>query len=193
MLEAIKQQQKLMYAPKEYIAFPNALTKEQCQEILDYTEGKWEIAETVANTKEISGRIRQSDVVWCTKQKFFQMVDGLVNDANSVADWNFQTDAIEDLQITRYKKGGFFNYHADTNGFTRLSSTNKVRKLSVSIILNDEFEGGEFEFLGHQKPVETNGVGTVIIFPSYMVHRVRPIKNGTRYSLVAWICGEPFV
>ena len=171
MLEAIKQQQKPMYAPKEYIAFPNALTKEQCQEILDYTEGKWESAETVAKTKEISGRIRQSDVVWCTKQKFFQMVDGLVNDANSVADWNFQTDSIEDLQITRYKKGGFFNYHADTNGF----------------------EGGEFEFLGHQKPVETNGVGTVIIFPSYMVHRVRPIKNGTRYSLVAWICGEPFV
>ena len=74
-----------------------------------------------------------------------------------------------------------------------MGSSNKVRKLSMTIILNDEFEGGEFELLGHQKPVEENGMGTVIIFPSYMVHRVRPITSGTRYSLVAWICGEPFV
>ena len=36
-------------------------------------------------------------------------------------------------------------------------------------------------------------MGTVIVFPSYMVHRVRPVTKGTRYSLVSWFCGEPFV
>ena len=192
MIEAIKKEETT-YEPKEYIAFPNYLSKKECQEILDFAEGKWETAETVAKTKEMSNQIRQSDVVWCTKLKYFEMVQGLIAQANSVAEWSFAIDAIESLQITRYKKGGYFDYHADTNGFTRMGSSNKVRKLSMTIILNDEFEGGEFELLGHQKPVEENGMGTVIIFPSYMVHRVRPITSGTRYSLVAWICGEPFV
>ena len=34
--------------------------------------------------------------------------------------------------------------------------------------------------------------GTIIVFPSYLVHRVKPVVKGTRYSLVVWFCGEPF-
>jgi predicted 2-oxoglutarate/Fe(II)-dependent dioxygenase YbiX len=34
--------------------------------------------------------------------------------------------------------------------------------------------------------------GTLIAFPSFMLHEVSPIKKGTRYSLVAWITGENF-
>ena len=72
-------------------------------------------------------------------------------------------------------------------------TVNKVSKLSLTIILNDDFEGGEFEFHNNHSPIKENGVGTAIVFPSYLVHRVRPITKGTRYSLVSWFCGEPFV
>ena len=67
----------------------------------------------------------------------------------------------------------------------------KTRKLSMSIILNDDYEGGEFEFYGHKKSIKPTK-GTVIVFPSYMVHRVKPVTKGIRYSVVAWFCGEPF-
>jgi PKHD-type hydroxylase len=34
--------------------------------------------------------------------------------------------------------------------------------------------------------------GTVIAFPSYVLHRVTPIIAGTRKSLVVWITGPKF-
>ena len=34
--------------------------------------------------------------------------------------------------------------------------------------------------------------GSVIIFPSFNWHRVQPVTNGTRYSLVMWTLGKPW-
>ena len=34
--------------------------------------------------------------------------------------------------------------------------------------------------------------GTAIAFPSYVLHGVKPVTTGTRYSLVAWITGPEF-
>lgn len=36
------------------------------------------------------------------------------------------------------------------------------------------------------------GRGSVIIFPSYVWHRVKPVTRGKRYSLVVWNLGHPF-
>jgi PKHD-type hydroxylase len=38
----------------------------------------------------------------------------------------------------------------------------------------------------------TKKQGTVIVFPSYVLHEVTPITQGTRHSLVAWLAGDPF-
>ena len=67
----------------------------------------------------------------------------------------------------------------------------KTRKLSMTIVLNKNYEGGEFEFFSETDLIKEK-TGTVIVFPSYMVHRVNPITKGTRYSLVVWFVGEPF-
>ena len=34
--------------------------------------------------------------------------------------------------------------------------------------------------------------GSIVVFPSFIWHRVKPITKGTRYSLVMWNCGYPF-
>ena len=39
---------------------------------------------------------------------------------------------------------------------------------------------------------ETTMQGTIIIFPSMLQHRVTPVTNGTRYSLVQWFSGPNF-
>ena len=73
-----------------------------------------------------------------------------------------------------------------------------VRKLSMSVLLNDNFEGGAFEFATYGKedciitPIEVEA-GSVIVFPSWMEHRVAPVTKGIRYSLVTWFVGPPFV
>ena len=34
--------------------------------------------------------------------------------------------------------------------------------------------------------------GSIIVFPSFVWHRVKPVTSGTRYSLVVWHLGRPF-
>ena len=73
-----------------------------------------------------------------------------------------------------------------------------VRKISVSAILNDGYEGGElmFRFLDQKSNVKevtiSPELGDVVIFPSYLDHKVAPVTKGIRYSVVAWYGGPPF-
>jgi PKHD-type hydroxylase len=94
------------------------------------------------------------------------------------------------LQFTRYiAPGQHYDWHMD-RGF--LSPT---RKLSLSVQLSDPktYKGGDLQFkFGRKDETVKRERGIVTFFPSYTLHRVRPVTEGTRYSLVAWISGPPF-
>ena len=65
-----------------------------------------------------------------------------------------------------------------------------LRHISISICLNNDFEGGEFVFdiPGGEMTVPQN-VGDAIVFPSNFMfpHQVNKIINGPRYALVGWV------
>jgi PKHD-type hydroxylase len=70
-----------------------------------------------------------------------------------------------------------------------------VRKLSLSLLLNDDFEGGEFHInQGNEKQpiIVPTKKGRAILFPSFMIHRVTPVTKGIRRSLVVWVLGPKF-
>ena len=62
------------------------------------------------------------------------------------------------------------------------------RVLSISFLLNDNYEGGEFSFFGgeHILPKET---GSAIVFPSNFCfpHAVLPVTKGDRHAIITWI------
>jgi len=68
-----------------------------------------------------------------------------------------------------------------------------MRKISmvISITDPDTYEGGEFEFIDGTKP-DLKPRGSVLVFPSFVRHRVTPVTTGTRYSLVNWFVGNKF-
>jgi PKHD-type hydroxylase len=78
-----------------------------------------------------------------------------------------------------------------------------MRKLSYSILMNPgEYEGGDFihkvgrKDVGHLEGCKEQGqavtAGTMILFPSYILHRVAEVTSGTRYSMVGWAHGNSF-
>ena len=73
-----------------------------------------------------------------------------------------------------------------------------VRKISLSAVLNDGYEGGDLLFRSledHSEVKETSirpEKGDLVIFPSYIDHKVAPVTKGIRYSVVAWYGGPPF-
>tara|TARA_R110000787_G_scaffold284741_1_gene398860 strand:+ start:1629 stop:2240 length:612 start_codon:yes stop_codon:yes gene_type:complete len=198
-LNGITLETQVKNALHPYWEFKNEINKKTCKKIIGLGNKKWIEArinkcESTNNVVDTNKRI--TDVAWCNEQWLYEIVWNYLHSANLNSNWNFQIDSCEPMQITRYKKNGHYDFHNDGNGFTRFEVpenkfiNGKTRKLSMTIVLNDDYEGGEFEFFDDKKLIKEK-TGTIIVFPSYQVHKVRPVTKGTRYSLVVWFCGEP--
>jgi len=160
---------------------------------------------------------RKSDIVWMADRWIYKEIHPLIHEANRKAGWNFEWDWSESCQFTKYGVGQYYGWHCDSweepykrdklEDGTYPLDHGKIRKLSVTISLNDpdEYDGGNLEFdfrndidfdrnRKHKAKActEIRPRGSIIVFPSFVWHRVAPVTRGTRYSLVIWNLGKPF-
>lgn len=98
--------------------------------------------------------------------------------------YRFDVSGHEQLQLAEYRSGDEYDWHLDFG-----PKEAAKRKLSASIQLSKPniYDGGDLQFWGG-KPV-TREQGALIIFPSYILHRVTLVTRGVRHSLVAWAIG----
>ena len=137
--------------------------------------------------------IRRSEVLWLDTPEYqwvFERLWQVATEANKV--YQYRIDRFEGpVQLTIYdsKNQGFYRWHSD------IAPRSTKRKISITMPLNEpsEYEGGSLEFNGSGSPSEVpQHQGTVITFPSFVLHRVTPVTRGKRFSLVAWITGPPW-
>tara|TARA_X000000368_G_scaffold400948_1_gene373322 strand:- start:62 stop:685 length:624 start_codon:yes stop_codon:yes gene_type:complete len=200
-----------------YWYFQSAIPPKICDDIIEYGKSQQEqIALTgdydpntigEKDIKDVSKK-RKSNVVWMDDPWIYKEIHPLVHAANQNAGWNFQWDFSESCQFTKYKLNQFYDWHCDSwnkpyDKPNEPNSHGKIRKLSVTVSLSDEteYEGGDFEFDfrsaddGSNQPQickEIKPKGSVVVFPSFVWHRVKPVISGTRYSLVMWNLGQPW-
>jgi PKHD-type hydroxylase len=178
-----------------YYKFEQGFSLELCNDIRTRLQDV-PLIDGVVSDGLIRTDIRVSQVYWLPKtQKFldvYSKIFELVGHSNDVF-FNFHLDAInENIQYTVYDSSykGYYGWHLD------VGQHNSRRKLSVVVQLSDpsEYEGGELQiWTGTKEPtVVEKEKGTVIIFPSYLLHQVTPVTKGTRRSLVLWVEGPPF-
>ena len=95
----------------------------------------------------------------------------------------FDTTNLYDFQFTEYDKGGHFDWHVD--------STKEIysdRYYSCIILLNENYDGGELEVKEKYETITIQkNTGDLILFPSIYLHRVSPVLEGKRYTLVNWV------
>jgi len=161
------------------------------------------------NKKEIKNlkKKRDSSIVWMNDRWIYKEIQPYVNLANRNAEWNFNWDWSESCQFTKYKPGQYYDWHCDSwEGVYKEKgpTQGKIRKLSVTVSLSDEkdYTGGELEFdFRNNDPHKKRNVGvckdilpkgSLVVFPSFVWHRVKPVTKGVRYSLVVWNLGYPF-
>jgi len=190
--------------------FQSAIDQQTCNKIIQLDQRKFQpgyIKHVKLPLKELR-ETRNSHVKFSNQQWLFDLINPYMAKANRDAGWNFQTDWIEAVQIARYAKNEFYNWHVDQDSkpypptARNKNQRGKTRKLSMTINLTDPttYKGGrmQFEFPKVSKEpvvrecVPARAQGSVIVFPSFILHRVTPVTEGTRYSLVAWFLGEPF-
>lgn len=148
-------------------------------ENLENVEGK--VDHSVRNSKV--GFFNANTDAW-----LFHMLWGYMTKANINADWNFDIEGQQPPQFTTYEKDYFYDFHEDGT-----FHQDGMRKLSMTVILSDSanYDGGEFVFETGEDEVFKNQ-GTVIVFPSFIRHRVNLVTKGIRYSLVNWFDGPAF-
>ena len=165
-------------------------------------------------------RQRNSEVCWIDEPWLYEILNPYIHTANINANWNFNWEWNEVAQFTHYKKGQFYNWHQDDWGGEKYVSKDehpnsnlatehkgyvgRVRKLSSIIQLTDpkKYSGGELEFffpsgrpdkkLATRICKEFKPRGSIVIFPSFLYHRIRKVTRGERNSLVCWSLGKPW-
>ncbi len=159
----------------------------------------WDDDKTIKATlggdeKEYDDELRQSSVMFLDDsqemQWIYEKLKMIAISANQERYWFDLLGFHQELQLTRYSEGDFFDWHLDF-GAAEISA----RKLSVTVQLSDpdEYEGGDLEFMINHKTVKApREKGTIVVFPSFIMHRVTPITKGTRQSIVGWVSGPPY-
>jgi len=171
-------------------------TVKLCKEIIDLSstlkkeQGKISHKEK----KEVREQIhRRATINWIPFNKMQPMYDDLIYLIQKINRNHFGFSNIqitEKAQVSEYSKGQFYHWHTDST--IDMDREPPVRKLSMTLLLNDpsEFEGGNLEIAG--KNMSHMKQGHAAIFASFLQHRVTPVTKGVRKSLVVWFGGEPF-
>ena len=95
----------------------------------------------------------------------------------------FMTDT-NNIRIIKYGVGEYIRDHSDVEGNIRGSLT---------INLNDNYEGGEFRFFGGREKVSLSA-GEAMLFPAepVWIHGTEPITKGARYTINCFLAqGKP--
>ena len=171
---------------------------QQCQNIIDIGhQQKSEEAKvgTMAKGGTHDTKKRITTISWIPFKALPDMYRIIERTMKQVNGNHFGYDGMqitEMAQFTEYPKGGFYDWHMDAE--VNCQYEPPVRKISMTILLSpdNEFEGGDLEFMteGNKPPQLLQG--QAIFFCSLLRHRVAKVKKGIRRSLVMWFGGPPF-
>jgi len=181
-----------MYLNNLFHIRENIVSDDFCNEIIENGEAK-----IFENGKLSGGDInnRSSKVSWINDKKFQTPLSQFVQSANTESNWNFSLKEFEELQYTLYNVGDHYDWHHDCHNKPYENKT--IRKLSFTLCLNDEYEGGNFSIWDadpRKKEIKTKTIklkkGEMLVFPSHLWHKVDKVTKGTRKVLVGWVVGN---
>jgi PKHD-type hydroxylase len=176
-----------------YAYWDDAFTTEECRQIIDIGNQRILNKGLIENGVD-DDATRKSEIVWLYAVDDLDWVCRRITDiVLNLNDRFFNFDLFgmcEGMQFTKYSApDGHYNSHVD------MIHGGPVRKLSLTLQLSPEsdYSGGDLILqLDHKSTVMNKKQGHVAVFPSYVLHKVNPVTEGTRYSLVTWITGRPF-
>ena len=171
------------------LLFDNFLSKEECEQLLASYANNMKIAGV--GKGNVSKNIRSAKAVTIKKTEpiVSKVIDFCLE--KNQDNWNFDIHDIRGFQLIRYDEGDHYDWHLDIG-----KGKSHFRKLSFVVLLSDPstYEGGDLVLRpGHEEKSIPFSVGDLVIFPSFILHKVEPVIQGFRYVLVGWLVGNrPF-
>jgi len=175
-----------------YWNFPNAFPQEAAKRVIENAEqrDKEEATIGVGTTGVLNKEVRDvKKILLPPWGGLGAQMAGMALEANRQA-WKFNLSHANQCEYLIYDIAGHYHPHIDT---AMDPKQEECRKLTVLAFLNDDFEGGRlFLQVGHEKMYPIQKAGTVLVFPSFILHGVEPVVKGIRRSIVTWMVGPWF-
>lgn len=171
-----------------------AFTAEECQRIIDMSKDVYSTKPSVGSdsTQEYKSEIREVELfelkISHESEWLFTKIAEAVGTANAEYYRYDLLGITHSLQLLRYKSDdeAHYDWHIDMG-----NESSATRKISISVPLNEDYTGGELEIWDNGVLREGNReMGSINMFPSYSLHRVKKVESGERWSLVIWIHGS---
>jgi PKHD-type hydroxylase len=176
-----------------HVIYKKVFSPDECRAIINF-EGKLVTAPFYGAEEKQKGTTGPKIHSICKglnyNQKNVWMFQRLIKiglEANK-AHYNFIINNLQGTRVNEYRENEFIDWHVDIGG-----NETSTRKLSIIIFLSDEkdYDGGQVRWNPAPAPFPQEQ-GTVVVFPSYIIHTVEPITRGKRFSLVSWFHGPAF-
>lgn len=188
-----------VYSPLEsFVIWENGFSQDEIDRIVAAGElcefKKGEVGGGAAAL--IDARTRDTDITWLEQNDANAWIYQKMAEAAARVNYDkFQFDLshFQQLQYGKYKPGGHYKWHYDCG-----PNLNEHRKLSFVLGLSDpnSYEGGELQINANGDANEPHSLkikrGDLVVFPSYISHRVTPVTSGERMTLVGWVIGPKF-
>ena len=184
-----------------YVTWDGSFSNEELDQIISYCDSAGTEYGVIfgSSTKEETETHRISNVKFHERNDntawIFDKLNFVIQSANEQF-YNFHLNGYSNFQYTTYDADGRYDWHTDMSFGQKYGEDAEPRKLSLTLLLNDEFEGGQFQINNgkEESPIDVPmHKGRVVLFPSFMIHRVTPVTKGIRKSIVVWTLGPKFV
>lgn len=166
----------------------------------EQSDVEWRKAKTTAEELDIehaNPNLRTNSLMWLKdaglKNEALREVSNQYFDLlASCADWykthfdiNEQIHIVEEFNVLRYQTGQEYHAHYDGGTWSK-------RVVSPILYLNDDYEGGEIEFVNQGITIKPEP-GMFLIFPANYAfrHIAHPVRTGTKYAIVTWLHDAP--
>lgn len=195
-----------IYIPKfnkflpQFIHLTDVFSPEEVDRIIDLEDLQNFTLGSVSHGEHGRGSVdketRNSDIIWVKPDQHSHWLFEKFSHVTSQINQDFflyDISHLEAFQYTSYRGEDEQHYDWHIDSFDVYQP--HVRKISASIALSDadSYEGGDFEVITNGRvnfPISLKlKKGDVVFFASWMPHRVKPVTEGIRKSLVAWVMG----
>ena len=194
----------------------NVFTPDECKQIINTALNDWKEEDSVLEKDRWSGERKDNFVENFDRRNstlfippnpdqwlFSKIFGAIMHFNNNESGYQFHVQGLletpnmmryQAADINKHGKPGHYDWHMDI-GSGPFSS---MRKISYTLILNpDEYKGGELCFHIGENMDEPfpgqDGIGSMILFPSYLMHKVMHVTSGIRYVIVGWVHGNSFI
>lgn len=175
----------------DFYSLPNLYTKEECREIVEICEQNRSdiLKDSPAPDKKAKTHVTDIDYFGDILKKYFKYVHEI---NRNFYGFELFKDPPLGINFNVYtEKENEYPYHRDCNTPGSSSDSKLTAILNVS---EESYKGGEFfMFFGKDKLVEEiNQPGTLLVFPSFIFHKVTPVTSGSRKTISTWFQGPAF-